>query len=177
MSNFDFSRNFKGVAEVFLRTPQFYEPLLQFFENVMVGESELSKEEREIIATHVSRINGCHFCVGAHEATLAAFGGNGATPGTGLEGHGVSPRLQDLLAYADKLTRSPAEIERADIDALKANGISEQAIEDATNVVSALNYLNRLVDAFGFVGSPEYFKMVGAALAKNGYAGLIPKAA
>lgn len=175
MSNFDFARNFNGVAEVFLRTPQVYAPLLQFFENVMVGESELTKEEREIIATHVSRINGCHFCVGAHEATLAAFGGNGAAPAP--EDQEANPRLQDLLAYADKLTRSPAEIERADIDALKASGISEQAIEDATNVVSALNYLNRLVDAFGFEGSPEYFKMVGAALAKNGYAGLLPKAA
>ena len=60
---------------------------------------------------------------------------------------------------------------------MKASGISEQAIEDATNVISALNYLNRLVDAFGFEGSPEYFKMVGAALAKSGYAALIPKAA
>ena len=177
MSNLDFSRNFKGVAEVFLRSPKVYKPLLQFFDNVMVGDSELSKEEREIIAARVSRINGCHFCVGAHEATAAAFGGNGSTLDAGSETQGASPQLKALLGYADKLTRSPAEIARADIDALKASGISEQAIEDATNVISALNYLNRLVDAFGFEGNPAYFKMVGAALAKSGYAALLPKAA
>ena len=180
MSNFNFSRNFNGVAEVFLRSPQVYKPLLDFFENVMVGDSELSKEEREIIATHVSRINGCHFCVGAHRATLAAFGVDGSTLSTlenGPQIEGVSEQLKDLLVYADKLTRTPAEITRADIDALKAKGISEQTIEDTTNVVSALNYLNRLVDAFGFEGSPEYFKVVGAALAQNGYGALIPKAA
>ncbi len=34
----------------------------------------------------------------------------------------------------------------------------------------------RLVDAFGVEGSPDYFKMIGASLAKNGYAALIPQA-
>ncbi len=61
LANFSYSRKFKGVADVFLRSPKLYKPLLQFFENVMLGESELSKEEREIIATHVSRINGGGF--------------------------------------------------------------------------------------------------------------------
>ena len=63
----------------------------------------------------------------------------------------------------------------ADIDVLKDKGVSEQTIEDTVNVVSLLNYVNRLVDAFGVEGSPDYFNMVGTSLAKNGYAALIPK--
>ncbi len=180
MANFSYSRNFKGVADVFLRSPKLYQPLLEFFENVMVGESELSKEEREIIATHVSRINGCHFCVEAHRATLTAMGVNEATVSTlemGPNIDGVSDQLKDLLVFSEKLTRTPAEVTIADIDALKDKGISEQTIEDTINVVSLLNYLNRLVDAFGVEGSPDYFKMVGASLAKNGYARLLPRAA
>ncbi len=177
MSNLSYSQKFKGIADVFLRSPKFYKPLLQFFENVMLGESELSKEEREIIATHVSRINGCDFCVGAHRATLAAMGVDDATVSTlemGPNIDGVSDEVKDLLAFSEKLTRTPAEIGTADIDALKNKGVSEQTIEDTINVVSALNYLNRIVDAFGFEGSPEYFNVVGASLAKNGYAALIP---
>jgi len=177
MSNFSYSRNFKGVADVFLRTPTLYKLLLGFIENVMVGESELSKAEREIIAAHVSRINGCHFCVEAHRATLTAMGVDEATVATlemGPNIDGVSDQVKKLLVFSEKLTRTPAEITIADIDALKEDGVSEQTIEDTINVVSLFNYVNRLVDAFGVEGSPEYFKIVGVSLAKNGYAALIP---
>jgi len=177
MTNFNYSRNFKGIADVFLRSPKLYKPLLGFFEIVMVGDSELSKAEREIIATHVSLINGCHFCVAAHRATLTAMGVNEATLST-LEKSpnidGISNQVKDLLVFSEKLTRTPADITVADIDALKDKGVSEQTIEDTINVVSLLNYLNRLVDSFGVEGNPDYFKMVGASLAKNGYAALIP---
>ena len=162
---------------MFLRSPKLYKPLLQFFENVMLGESELSKEEREIIATHVSRINGCDFCVNAHRATLSAMGVEEATLSTlemGPNIDGISDQVKDLLIFSEKLTRTPAEVTVADIDTLKDKGVSEQTIEDTMNVTSALNYLNRLVDAFGVEGSPDYFKMVGGALAKHGYAALIP---
>ncbi len=177
MANFSYSRNFKGVADVFLRSPKLYKPLLAFIENVMVGESELSKAEREIIAAHVSRINGCRFCVEAHRATLTAMGVDEATVSTlemGPNIDGVSDQVKDLLVFSEKLTRTPAEITIADIEALKDKGVSEQTIEDTINVVSLINYVNRLVDAFGVEGSPDYFKMVGASLAKNGYAPLIP---
>ena len=177
MTNFSYSRNFKGVADVFLRSPKLYKPLLEFFENVMVGESELSREEREIIATHVSRINGCHFCVEGHRATLTAMGVDEGTLSTlemGPDIDGISEQVRDLLIFSEKLTQTPAAITIADIDTLRDKGVSEQTIEDTINVVSATNYLNRLVDAFGVEGSPDYFKMVGASLAKNGYAQLIP---
>ena len=179
MANFSYSRKFKGVADVFLRSPKLYKPLLEFIENVMVRESSLSKEEREIIAAHVSRINGCHFCVEAHRATLIAMGVDEATVSTlemGPNIDGVSGQVRDLLVFSEKLTRTPAEITVADVDALKDKGIAEQTIEDTINVVSLFNYVNRLVDAFGVEGSPDYFKMVGASLAKNGYAPLIRQA-
>ncbi len=180
MANFSYSRNFKGVADVFLHSPRLYKPLLDFTEKVMLGESELTKAEREIIAAHVSRINGCHFCVQAHRATLIAMGVDQATAVTlemGPDIKGISNQLKILLVFAEKLTRTPAQINIADIDALKAQGIAEQMIEDTINVVSLFNYVNRLVDAFGVTGSPDYFKVVGESLAKNGYASLIPSAA
>lgn len=180
MANFSYSKNFKGVADVFLRSPKLYKPLLKFIENVMSGESELTKEEREIIAAHVSSINECHFCVAAHRATLTAMGVEEATTATlelGPDIDGVSQQLKDLLVFAEKLTRDPGAITNADIDVLKDKGISEQTIEDAINVISLFNYVNRLVDAFGVEGSPDYFKMVGSSLARNGYAPLIQQAA
>jgi len=176
MSHFSYSKPFQGVADVFLRSPEFYRPLLGFIENVMVGPSALSKVEREIIAAHVSRLNGCDFCVSAHRATLVAMQVSEHTLDTldqGANIDGVSDNLRHLLVFAEKLTRTPHDMTQADIDALTRLGIAEQTIEDAINVISLFNYVNRLVDAFGVEGSPDYFRLVGRSLARSGYAGLL----
>lgn len=179
MSYFSFSRHFKGVADVFMRSPETYRPLLDFLEVVMLGESELSKAEREVLAARVSTINGCDFCVQAHLATLAAMGVSEAELNT-LQGNAFAasgePRFGRLLSFAERLTRTPQEVGQRDIDELTQGGVSEQAIEDAINVVALFNYVNRLVDAFGVAGNPTYFANVGRALARDGYAKLLPAA-
>ena len=176
MSHFSYSKDFNGVADVFLRSPNVYRPLLDFIETVMVGPSELTKAEREIIAAQVSRLNGCEFCLEAHRATLSAMDVPTDIVSTlekGADIEGVSDTVRHLLVFAEKLTRTPAAVTQRDIDILTDLGIAEQTIEDAINVVSLFNYVNRLVDAFGVEGSPDYFKLVGRSLAKNGYANLL----
>jgi uncharacterized peroxidase-related enzyme len=54
-----------------------------------------------------------------------------------------------LCAYAEKLTREPANMTREDIDALRAQGLDDRAIHDATQVISYFNYINRVADALG----------------------------
>ncbi len=179
MSFFSYSKNFQGVAEVFLRDPERYAPVLQFLEKVMVGESQLTKIQREILAGVVSTVNGCWFCVGAHKATLEALGAERgileALDGP-VDALPVDERFRVLLRYAVKLTRTPNDMEKEDVTAVLAAGWSEQAIEDAINVAALFNYVNRLVDAFGIEGNERYFRSVGTALARNGYAPLLQRA-
>ena len=54
-----------------------------------------------------------------------------------------------MCAYAEKLTLTPAAMTRADIDALRAVGLNDVAIHDATQVISYFNYINRVADALG----------------------------
>lgn len=54
-----------------------------------------------------------------------------------------------LLAYADRLTRAPATITRADVDALRASGYSDRAIHDACLIVSYFAFVNRIADGLG----------------------------
>ena len=54
----DYAKDFQGVADVFLRDPARYGPLLHFIEDVMTRESELSKSDREIIAARVPLKDG-----------------------------------------------------------------------------------------------------------------------
>lgn len=177
MTNFDFARNFKGIAEVFLDRPDYYRPLLMYLEQVMVADSPLDKIEREVIAAHVSMLNGCDFCVGAHRETLRALGAEERLLETltgGVEGiEGIAPRTRALLQFAEQITRHPHEISRSHIERLLADGLDERAIEEAANVAGLFNYINRIVDVVGVKGGEEYFRMVGNALARDGYARLL----
>ncbi len=73
MPNLTYAQDFQGVADVFLRDPTGYGPLLQFIEDVMTRDSELTAAEREMIAAYVSQLNACRFCIGVHHSTLAAM--------------------------------------------------------------------------------------------------------
>ncbi len=52
-----------------------------------------------------------------------------------------------LCVYAEKLTRAPASMTAADVEALRAAGFDDVAIHDAIQVVSYFNYINRVADA------------------------------
>ena len=51
-----------------------------------------------------------------------------------------------LCAFAEKLTRAPASMAAADVQALRAAGLDDVAVHDAVQVVSYFNYVNRVAD-------------------------------
>ena len=54
-----------------------------------------------------------------------------------------------LCDHAITLTRAPWSVTQADIDHLRSLGLSDRAINDATQVVSFFNYINRIADGLG----------------------------
>jgi|TARA_B100001105_G_scaffold62119_1_gene48180 uncharacterized peroxidase-related enzyme len=54
-----------------------------------------------------------------------------------------------MIGYAVKLTRSPGEMERADVDALRAAGFSDRDVLDITEVTAYYAYANRIADGLG----------------------------
>ena len=54
-----------------------------------------------------------------------------------------------LCDHAVKLTRTPWAIAQGDIDRLRSQGLTDRAINDATQVVSFFNYINRMADGLG----------------------------
>ena len=60
-----------------------------------------------------------------------------------------------LCAYAEKLTHAPSAMGEADVAALRAAGLDDVAIHDATQIIGFFNYINRVADALGV--EPERF--------------------
>ncbi len=59
-----------------------------------------------------------------------------------------------LCAFAEKLTREPGAMAAADVAALRAAGLDDAAIHDATQVVAYFNYINRVADGLGVEPEP-----------------------
>lgn len=175
MSLLSYSKEFQGVADIFMRDPERYLSFVQLLDNVMSRKSELSKTQKEMIALYSSHLNGCHYCVDSHSCVLTNLKtdedlvrslANGMT-------ESLDKKLLTLFKFVNKLTLEPANISNTDLEAMRARGWLDQTIEDTICIVSTFAFLNRLVDGFGLVGRKEHFLQVGSMVATQGYKPLI----
>jgi len=62
----------------------------------------------------------------------------------------VDDRLRATLGFLEKLTLRPDELTREDADAVRAAGVSDEALVDAIHVGALFNMIARLADALGW---------------------------
>ena len=63
----------------------------------------------------------------------------------------LDPQLEGILDFATKLTRTPGDMEEADIKTLRASGLSDEEILSVVMVTCNFNFMTRLADALGVV--------------------------
>lgn len=62
---------------------------------------------------------------------------------------GLEEAMLALLGHTEKLTRTPAACTQADVDHLRSLQWSDRAINDAVQVCSYFNYINRIAEGLG----------------------------
>jgi hypothetical protein len=73
--------------------------------------------------------------------------------------------------FLEKLTLRPDEVTAGDADAVRAAGVSDQALRDAATVCALFNMIVRLADSFGWdVPAWEALKGRAPAMLEGGYA-------
>lgn len=77
-------------------------------------------------------------------------------------GADLAPADRAMLDYAAKLTRTPAAMQPADVDILRAAGFSDRAILDIAQITAYYAYVNRLADGLG-VSLEAYWDEPGEA--------------
>lgn len=133
----------------------------ELYNDLMLGESDLSKLEREMIAVVVSAANRCHYCVIAHGAALRELTGDAELVDTLAINHrtaALSDRHRAMVDYAHALTVTPAEVGAAHHKALHNVGFSDRAIWDIASVAAFFNMTNRVATATKMVPNPEYYR-------------------
>ncbi len=82
----------------------------------------------------------------------------------------LSERLRAMLAFLEKLTLTPQEVEPSDVAPLRAAGLSDEAIGEAIHVCANFNLINRVSDALGFERTgPESLSRYAGFLLQRGY--------
>ncbi|MEM7598419.1 MAG: peroxidase-related enzyme [Pseudomonadota bacterium] len=129
------------------------------YNDLMLGESGITKLEREMIAVVVSSINRCWYCQVAHGAAVRALSGKpelGEAMVMNWRMADLDARQRAMLDFAEKVTKSSAEVEEADRQALRDHGFTDRDIWDIASVVGFFSMSNRVASATGMQPNPEY---------------------
>jgi alkylhydroperoxidase family enzyme len=88
----------------------------------------------------------------------------------------IGARLRAMLAFLEKLTLRPHELDESDAAALRESGVDEAAAQSAIYVAFVFNAMDRLADAFDFrVNDARGLRWVARILLRIGYgAGCVP---
>ncbi|MBU3260272.1 peroxidase-related enzyme [Roseovarius sp. PS-C2] len=129
------------------------------YNDLMLGDSGLSKLEREMIAVVVSSINRCWYCQVAHGAAVRALSGKpelGEAMVMNWRAAGLDARQTAMLSFAEKITKASSETVEADRQALRDVGFSDRDIWDIANVIGFFNMSNRVASATGMIPNADY---------------------
>jgi uncharacterized peroxidase-related enzyme len=132
------------------------------YDSIMSDESGLTKAEREMIAVTVSTLNHCFYCVTAHGAVLRVRSKDeilADTIAVNYRSADLTPRQRAMLDFAAKLTVASAECSDADIEALRAEGFSDEDVMDIIQTAAFFNYSNRVASALEMRPNAEFHSM------------------
>lgn len=139
--------------------PEKLKTFVSFYNELMLGDSGLSKLEREMIAVVVSSTNHCFYCVVAHGQAVRELSGDpelGEMLAVNYRVADLEPRHKAMLDFAYRLTAEPSKIEDTDRQALRNVGFSDDDIFDIADTAGFYNMSNRVATAVDMMPNPEY---------------------
>ncbi|MEM9046657.1 MAG: peroxidase-related enzyme [Pseudomonadota bacterium] len=137
--------------------PHMYETFIRaYLDACFHKKNVLPPWYQEAVATYVSVLNGCAFCVSHHAAALLthcpdrnfALGATGALAADKPERFFSGKELAGLR-YARQLTLEPASVEEQDIQALRDAGLNDEAILEINLTAGVFAWANRYVSGLG----------------------------
>jgi uncharacterized peroxidase-related enzyme len=148
-----------NVLRVYALRPRHLELWDAFYDDLMRGESGLTKPQREMIAVVVSTVNRCHYCMVSHGAFLRMLTGDPILVEqlrTNYTSASLEPKQRAMLDFAVKLTEHSHRCTEADVEALREAGWSDEDVMDIAEVTAMFNFTNRLASGLGWRPNDEF---------------------
>lgn len=129
------------------------------YNDLMLGQSGLSKLEREMIAVVVSSLNRCFYCLVAHGAAVRQLSGRPELGEMLVMNYRVADldaRQRAMLDFAVLVTEQSHRVCEADRQKLRDVGFSDVDIWDISAVVGFYNMSNRMSSATDLRPNDDY---------------------
>lgn len=139
-----------NVLAAFAKFPKQFEGFTKLYNALMLGESGLTKLEREMIAVTVSSENHCFYCLVAHGSAVRELSNDpqlGERIAANFRSAELPKKQEELLNFTKKLTKDPSEINENDRKKLRDVGYTDRDIWDISAIVGLFNMTNRLASA------------------------------
>lgn len=118
------------------------------FNAIMYAPGGLSRAERELGATVVSRVNGCVYCASVHAQRFEQLAKRNDVIGQVFENPvtaGTTKREQAIGKFSIQITEAQADVNAASIQALKDVGLNDGEILDLLHSDAIFAWANRLM--------------------------------
>jgi uncharacterized peroxidase-related enzyme len=148
-----------NVFRVWAFRPERLSAWFTHFRSLHVPSESLDAADREMIAVVVSQANGCLYCLVAHGAALREALGDpvlGERIAFDWRRAGLDARRGAICAYAEKLTLTPRELAKADLDSLLLAGLTLEEAWDVAEIASMYNLTNRMAMATNMLPNEQY---------------------
>jgi uncharacterized peroxidase-related enzyme len=142
-----------GILKCFATHPPLLEQMLALACTLLFTESHLSRKVKEMIATYISALNACPYCLDSHASALRIQGGSDellqALYNANLEFPPLILKERRMLDFVRKVTIESHKVSPADIDLMKSVGWDQQEIAEAVHIAALFACFNRVANAFG----------------------------
>ena len=151
-----------NVLAAFAKFPKQFEGFTKLYNALMLGESGLTKLEREMIAVTVSSENHCFYCLVAHGSAVRELSNDpqlGERIAANFKSAELPKKQEELLNFTKKLTKDPSEISENDRKKLRDVGYTDRDIWDISAIVGLFNMTNRLASATDMEPNNNYHNL------------------
>ncbi|MGE0700908.1 MAG: peroxidase-related enzyme [Hyphomicrobiaceae bacterium] len=151
-----------NVFLVLAHRPDEFRAFMAYHDALMDKPGGLTKAEREMIVVATSAANQCQYCVMAHGAILRIRAKNPLIAdqvAVNYRKADITSRQRAMLDFAMKVALRSAEVDDADIQAVKAHGWTQEDVWDMTAIAAFFAMSNRMANVTGMRPNDEFFKM------------------
>ncbi len=182
MPHITLSKEYPGIRSLFMFRPETAVPLNHLVQTLLHDpHPTLSAGERELIATYVSGLNNCKYCMSIHGAIAKHQLDSDyeliQQVITDPDQAPISSKLKVLLKIAAKVQTGGKQVLPSDVALAREEGATDTEIHDTVLIAAAFCMFNRYVDGLATwqPDNDELYDKMGEQRAREGYGTPAPK--
>ena len=140
-----------GILKCFATNPAYARQMVDISLSLLFSDGFLTRRQKELIATYVSYLNACPYCLDSHGFFLIVHGTAEESAQSVVNGDltGLEEVERRLLLYLSKVNSKSFHTTQEDVLRLCNLGWREEQIAEAVHVAAMMGLCNRVANAFG----------------------------